>query len=167
MKIQVGECRSEGCGEVVCSSYVKGRSGFCRLNMAGWLEVLRRFAYPELQPRPVILIAGLTMVACSNRDVPPARGHAPQPKHEISQFSHPSELHTPTPILAKIISATAINDRLRGIYIINLRNLIKTAQKIYNECSKMDNQKLQMPVTFRRSNSEVELLNSLKHPTCS
>lgn len=28
MEIQVGEYRSEECGEVVCSSYVKGRSGF-------------------------------------------------------------------------------------------------------------------------------------------
>lgn len=36
MRIQVGEYRSEDCREVVCSSYVKGRSGFCRLNMAGW-----------------------------------------------------------------------------------------------------------------------------------
>ena len=80
MKIQIGEdYRSEEYGEVMCSSYMKGRSGFCRLNMAGWLEALRRFAYPKLQPRPVISIAGLTMVACSNRDVPPARGHASQP----------------------------------------------------------------------------------------
>ena len=36
--------------------------------MAGW-EVLSRFAYPEMQPRPVVSIAGLTMVACSNSDV--------------------------------------------------------------------------------------------------
>lgn len=36
MKIQIGEeYRSEEYGEVVCSSYVKGRSGFCRLI---WLD---------------------------------------------------------------------------------------------------------------------------------
>ena len=144
MRIQVGEYRSEDCREVVCSSYVKGRSGFCRLNMAGW-EVLRRFAYPELQPRPVISIAGLTIYGgILHRDVPPAGGSRTTTKYEISQFSHPSELHNQTdnqipyqtPMLAKIIRATAINDRLPGIYVINLRNLIKTAQKLYNECSK-------------------------------
>lgn len=80
------------------------------------------------------------MVACSNYDA----GSRITTKHEISQFSHPLEVHNPTdnqipyqtPMLAKLIFATAINDRLPDIYIINLRNLIKIAQKIYNECFK-------------------------------
>ena len=116
-----------------------------QVDMAGWLEALRRFAYPKLQPRPVISIAGLTIYGgILHRDVLPAGGSRTTTKYEISQFSHPSELHNSTdnqipyqtPMLAKIICTTAINDRLPGIYIINLRNLVETPQKIYNECSK-------------------------------
>ena len=62
MKIQMGEeYRSEEYGEVV--QFVCERSVWIlQVDMARWLEALRRFAYPKLQPRPVISIAGLTMV---------------------------------------------------------------------------------------------------------